>query len=251
MQCSHQLEFQRNWRKGLPMADEQNKGGDADPIKNVKAEFDRKLGNYDQKFATLEQNTNQLLNYVKQMQTPAKAAAPAAKLEDVWLDKPDEAASRVVDMATAAIRQEINAREATNTKVATTIQKLVSEFPELSSADHELTIKANEMYNAMSDDDKTSPVAYRAAVNSAALDLGYKPKASRTDEYEDAFALRGGNSATRNTRRDRSPSIAPETLEFAALVGLDTEDKGVQERLKARTQRNYTKWQSPKTAKKD
>jgi hypothetical protein len=228
---------------------EQDGGNANDPIKNVKAEFERKLGNVDQQMAAIKQSTDTLLNFVRSQQA-AKPAAPAVKLEDVWLDNHEAAAAIVVDRATQAIEQKLNQREANNTRTATTIQKLVSEFPELSSSDHELTMKANEVYNSMSEDEKTSPVAYKAAVNAAALDLGYMPKAKRTEEYEEAFALRGGNSATRNTRRGREPSLAQETLDFAALVGLDTDSKEVKESLKARSTRDYGKWQSPKTNKK-
>lgn len=223
---------------------EQEGGSSADQNKNLKAEFDRKLGNVDQQMAEIKSATNQLLSFVQKLNKAP--AAPAPKLEDVWLDKPDAAAAAVVDMAVHAIDQRLEAREAVTQKRATTIQRLVSEFPELSSNDHELTIKANEIYNSLSDEDKTSPIAYNAAVKEAALDLGYMPKSKRTDEYEEAFALRGGNTTTRNTKRSREPSIAAETLELAAMMGIDTENKEVVDRLKVRAKRDYKKWQAPK-----
>lgn len=196
--------------------------GSEDPIKNIKGEFDRKLGNMEQKMSTLQQTNEQLLAQLKSMSAPKPAPKVDSKLDTVWFDKPEEAAEEIVSRAERRIEEKFAKHAEANARQQSTLANLVSEFPELNSSGHELTKKAIEIYSSLSDEEKRSPIAYKAAVKEAALDLGYKPMAKRSEEEQD-FALRGTPSYGNERRATKSNKIDPQVAEFAALLGLDLE----------------------------
>jgi len=211
-----------------------NASASADPIKNLKAEMDRKLSN-------LQQTNEALIKQVQAMIQPKPAAsstASSAKLEDVWFDKPEEAASRIEER----VLTKISKQQETAAKSNATIGQLVSEFPELSDNNSDLTKKAVEIYSSFSEDEKSSPVAYRAAVREAAMELGVSPKSKRQASSEDDTFSIGGSSSSREDRR-AAKQMDQATLEFASIMGLDVNDKKVVERIKAKTKRNFNRYE--------
>jgi hypothetical protein len=212
-------------------------------LTNVKAEFSRKLSNIEQKYSNLESTNAQLLATLQAMSAPK--AAPTSKLEDVWFDKPSEAAARIKNEAKNEALQEIRSEQAAAARNNQTLSQLVSEFPELSDGNHDLTKKAVEIYSAMSPEDKTSPLAYKAAVREAASELAIMPKSKRRED--DDFSISGGGSSS--VRGESRPSrqgggIDKATEEFARLVGVDIDDPKVKERIKSKhNRRTYNKWE--------
>lgn len=215
-------------------------GGDQtpDPLKNVKAEFDRKLGNVNQQ---LEQTNKTLSGLVGQLQAMAKPAAAQQKpaptidkeIEDSWYDSPAKAASLIAERAKNEIRQELQSAGAIQQKTTNTLNALVSEFPELSDQEHEFTKRAIAIYSEMPEDEKSSPASYKAAVREAALEMGVKPRSKRTED-DDNFSLRsGGNYSSRgdggNARRRNT--LDPAVADFARMVGVNPDDPKVKERL--------------------
>ena len=211
--------------------------GAEDPIKNLKAEFGRKMDSF-------EQTQQALLAQLEKMNKPAPATKPTKKesnLDSVWFDKPEAAAEEIVSRAEARIDKKIADNAAITIKQQNVMAELVGAFPELSQGNHELTQAAVRVYNAMSDDEKQSPIAYKAAVKEAALDLGYKPMSKRTEE-EQEFSLRGG-SRSRSSDSRKSEKLSPETEEFARLMGVDVDKKEVRERLiNKHGRKNYTRY---------
>lgn len=218
-------------------------GGES--LTNVKAEFSRKLSNIEAKYSSLEQTNAQLLATLQAMSAPKQQAQPNSKIEDVWFDKPQEAAARIKQEAKAELMQELRAEGDRTAKQNATLAQLVSDFPELSDGNHELTKRAVEIYSGLSAEDKTSPIAYRAAVKEAALEMGVMPKSKRSQD--DDFTISGQGSST--TRSERSPSrqksgIDAATEEFARLIGVNIDDPKVKERIKSKhNRRSYGKWE--------
>lgn len=227
------------------MADE-TKGaaaGAEDPIKNLKEEFNRKLGNFDQKMSSLEQTNQALLAQLKSM-APAqpKPTKKENTLDQVWFDKPEEAAAEIVSRATASINKSLDERAAHAAKQQTTMAELVGDFPELANKSHDLTVAAVKIYDAMSDEDKRSPLSYKAAVKEAALDLGIKPMRKRSEEEQD-FSLRGGSRSDSPSRKRGPEKLSAETEEFARIMGVDVDDPKVKERLvNKHGRKNYTRY---------
>lgn len=211
-----------------------------DPLKNVKSEFDRKIGNVDQK---LDQTNKTLAGLVTQLQQMAKTTAPAQstkpaptvqkEIEDNWYDNPGKVAQLIKEEAKTELRQEITAANAIQQKTTNTLNSLVRDFPELSDQDNEFTKRAIAIYAEMPEDEKASPAAYKAAVREAALEMGVKPRSKRTEEELDDFSLRsGGNYSSRSEgSARRRNTLDPAVAAFAKLVGVDAEDPKTKERL--------------------
>lgn len=228
-----------------PENDNQSGVEGGESLTNVKAEFSRKLSNIEAKYAAVESTNAQLMATLKSMAEPKSAPVAQSKLEDVWFDKPNEAASRIKQEAKAEVMQEINAQNSRIAKQNDTLSQLVAEFPELSDGNHDLTKKAVEIYANMSSEDKTSPLAYKAAVREAASDLSIMPKSKRKYEDDD-YSISGGGSSSVRSERPRSDrgGIDKATEEFARLVGVDIDDPKVKERIKSKhNRRTYNKWE--------
>lgn len=229
----------------------QGSGGE-DAITNVKAEMNRKLSNVEQKMASLEQTNAALLAQLQAMSQPKGATGQAGSttnLSEVWYDKPELAAEAVIQAAEKRIESKIAAREATTAKTNQTLTQLVSEFPELNDSNHDLYKKAIETYNSYSADDRSSPVAYKAAVREAAMALGIQPVSKRSDDYvsdTDNYTLSGSStgSSSRSSKRgaDRS-GLTNEMVEFAKLVGVDIDNPKTKERVKQRATRKFNRWE--------
>lgn len=215
----------------------------SDPVHNVKQEFNRKLGNVEAKMSQLEQTNAALLQQLQNM-VPAKQepAVASRSINDVWLDNPEAAASMVAEAAEARVMSRLTAQA----QESNTIAQLASEFPELTDNNSALTKRAIEVYGAFSKEDKKSPVAYKAAVREAAMELGIVSKSKR-EQYEDDVSIKGsGASRARqeqgNKRRDSG--VDADTAEFARLVGVDIDDPKVKERIKSRhSRRTYSRWE--------
>ncbi len=213
-------------------------------LTNVKAEFSRKLSNIEAKYASLESTNAQLLATLQSISAPKAPAAPAAKLEDVWFDKPQQAADQIMAQAEERIMKRIDSRSDQLHRQNQTLSQLVSDFPELSDGNHEFTKKAVEIYSAMSAEDKTSPLAYKAAVKEAALEMGVMPKSKRKDD-DYVSSGNGSNSSRNESRSPRSGAgIDKATEEFAKLVGVNIDDPKVRDRIKSKhNRRSYNNWE--------
>lgn len=216
-------------------------GASAEDIKNVKAEFDRKLGNIEK--------TNQALlaqlQVLAQPKPPVREAPTKKPLKDLWYDDPDAAAKEIAAKATNDTLAQIRAENAVQQKKGNVIQGLYREYPELQDYDHPLTTKAVELFEKMTDEEKANPIAYKLAVKEAAEELDIKTKAKRKPkEDDDAFSLGGGKGGDKPARSKKSGELDPKTVAFAKLVGLNTDDEKVLTSLKQKADRkNWMTWE--------
>jgi hypothetical protein len=212
----------------------------ADDIKNVKSEFDRKLGN-------LEKTNQALLAQLQVLNQPKPQPAPAKKpLKDLWYDDPEAAASIIAKKASDDTLAIIGKENAIQARKGNVIQGLYREYPELQDYDHPLTIKAVEIFEKLTDEEKANPIAYKLAVREAAEELEIKTKAKRKPkDEEDSFSLGGsGGKTEKGTRAKRSSDLDPKTVEFARLAGLDVKDEKVLTNLKKHNDRkNWMTWE--------
>lgn len=203
----------------------------ADDVKNLKAEFNRKLSN-------LEENTQRLMAQLQTMTPPKKSDEP--KKVSVFDDE-EAYARQIEDRAEKRIEEKLSRQQAAQAKQQQTIAALVADFPELTDPGHDLTKKAVEIFESFSAEDKASPVAYRAAVREAAEELELKPKSKRKAKASDdeSFSLGGRTKVSPAAKKDE---IDPNTLVFAEAVGLKLTPE-VKERLKGKHgRRSYTDW---------
>jgi hypothetical protein len=186
----------------------------ADELKNLKAEMNRKLSN-------LESTNAALLEQMKAFAKPAAPAAPESGKKVSVFDDEDQFAESVVAAADARISKRMADQAASQAKANAVIGKLMNEFPELGDASNPLTVKANEIFAALPEEDKSHRLALDAAVKQAALEMGIKPKSKRSDDENDAFSL-GGSRGAGKSRRE-TDEVDARTLEFAKLMGADVD----------------------------
>jgi hypothetical protein len=226
---------------------DQNPGNNApdtqDPYKNLKAELDRKISNTSTEVTEMrkanEALTAQIAELTRKIVAPAPAATQSEDLSDLFYKDPARYAQIVADRAAAQADKIARQREDATRKTNTTLANLQNEYPELSDSSSELTKKAVEIYNSLPDDERNSSMAYKLAVQSAAVDLGVKPRSKRPvdDEPMGNPSYSGGRGGRRQSNK-----LDPATEELAQMFGLDTSKADVKDSLIQRAQRDWSKY---------
>lgn len=223
-------------------ADDQNQ---PDPIKNLKHEFGRKQDNVISELTALKQQLAELSqNIVKpSVGIKAKNQNDSDEMPDPIIDP-----KAYKDYIKREISQEMGQSINNNNQRQQQLSTLVQQFPELQDGNADLTKKAVEYYNKLSNEEKMSPNAYKYAVNDAALDLGVLPMSKRPRNEQDDESFTGASSS--NVRRPSQKNkqadekIDPATLAFAQAIGKDVNDPKYIESLKKYTSRkNWSKSQ--------
>lgn len=210
-----------------------------DPITNVKAEFNRKLDNVT---AELKRTQEAILSQLQAKAAPA--AQPEVDLSDLMYKDPVKYAEIVEERAEKRIMSKLDQRTAQQTKQNTVLNSLVQEFPELSDQNSPLFKKAVENYNTLSDDERSSPMAYKLAVKDAAMDLDIKPRSKRQSSDNEGYLMGGPGSGGSNSRPARTGDLDPIMTAFAEHLGLPINDPKRKESLKKRAQRkNWNNWE--------
>lgn len=207
-----------------------------DEFKNFKAEMGRKLGN-------LEQTNAQLLAQLQAMNSrpaPAHPAAGEPKVSDVWFDKPDEAARMIEERTEKRIEAKLAAQQAQAQKQQATLASLVAEFPELNQGDSDLAKRAVEIYNALPEDERATPMAYKVAVKDAALELGVKPKSRRAKSEADDFSLSSSKSAARPPKKNE---VDPAVEFLAEQFGVKLTPEVKERVAKNHGRKSYSSWE--------
>lgn len=189
-------------------------------LKNIKAEFNRKVENL--------------------RPTEPQVPKPQKKVSDLLYEDPDAAVALIEQQTEERITKKLDERHQSEYKRNTVLAEITSEFPEVSDAANPLTAKANEIFQKMAPEDRDNPISMKMAVAQAALELGVAPKSKRKaqQDEDDSFSLGGGQRSERGGNRRKKDDLPQETLEVAALMGLNTEDPKVVANLKKRAARN-------------
>lgn len=216
-----------------------------DPLKNIKAEFDRKYGN-------LEAGMKQLIEANKALTSQLSGLKPAPEsrqesAEDNWEEmltyKPAEAVRKIKDNAVRESEQVFRKVLNEQTSQQRAAASLLAEFPELSNAGEELTKETARILEGYSDEDRQNTAVVRSVAFEAAAKLGVKPVSVRRKEGEDSdsYTGSGSNRVTRRTSRTEE-EIDPLTIEAARAFGRDVDDPKYMENLKKHSKRNFRKY---------
>lgn len=218
-----------------------------DPIKNLKAEMDRKLSNSEAKLSELSNTNIALMQKLEEISRSVKPQAPASSnedLSDVFYKDPTRYAQIVEERASARAEKASQQREAAMRKTQGVLGQLQNDFPELASPDHELTRRAVEIYNGLPDDEKASSMSYKLAVQSAAVEMGVKPRSKRPVADDEPTGSSGSSSGRSSTRKREK--LDSNTEELAAIFGIDTSNPEVKERLIRTSNRDWSRYQPVK-----
>lgn len=212
-----------------------------DKLYNKTKELERKLGDTNSAIAAMKAQNDELLKRLEALSKPAQAPTSTQEdLSELIYKDPQRYAEIITERATKQAEARISGTLQSQARTQQTLSQLAAEFPELADQNHDLTKKAVEIYSAMSDEDKASPLSYRAAVKEAAMDLGIKPKSKRSVDDEPVHGGSGGGGAA-----PRKPKLDKATLELAERLGLDVSDAKVRDRLAERAQRNWMQYAPP------
>jgi hypothetical protein len=184
-----------------------------DKLENFKAEMARKLDNQNAQIQAL------LSQLEKKSATPVVSEAP--KKISVFDD--EEAYARTIEeRAEKRIEEKLARKEAQTARYQQTVQSILNEYPEAGAADSALMKRATEIYGSLSDEEKSSALAMKAAVASAAAEIGLRPKSKRpvvTDT--DGYSVSSSGSAKLST--PKQSDIDQRTHDLAILMGRDPE----------------------------
>lgn len=213
-----------------------------DPIKNLKSEMDRKLGN-------LEQSNQKLLEAIQGL-TTKKADPPVAakKVSDVIYEDADAAAEIIEKRAEERVMKRIDEREQYNG----TIAALYNDYPELSDGQSEMTKKTLSYLSQYPEAQRKNPTFIKLAARDAAAELGVMTKNKRGNGGGDDFSFGGGNSGGGKARDTKRTSAEDDMiLRTAEVLGVDISDPKKKERVLSR-KRNEREWLQyrPSTTKK-
>lgn len=211
-------------------------------FKNLKTEFSRKQEN-------IQSELMELKNLIiSQQQSKAQTSKQDKEEKPDPIVDPDGYENYILQKAEAKIAASVNQNNQRQTQLAT----LVQQFPELQDGTSELTKKAVDYYNKLTNEEKMSPNAYKFAVQDAAMELGVVPMSKRkTNDYDESSDYVGSssnsnssNSSSRKSNRNKEEEIDPMTLEFARALGRPVNDPEYIKRLKETSKRkNWTKGQ--------
>ncbi len=182
-----------------------------DPVKNIKAEMDRKLSNLTKQ---LEEQARLMQQMAVQRQPEVPQASSKSTKIDPFADDFDQQIERMVE---SRLNNKINA-QSRETQV---INEMRNDYPELDRADSELSQKVLEIYKQYGENER-GPLAIKAAIRDAAADLGLVParkRARKEDSGEETLSSGSGSEGGGNSRRNsKKDEIDPKTEAFAALL---------------------------------
>jgi hypothetical protein len=219
-------------------------------LRNVKSEFDRKLGNIER--TAIEANAR-LQQQMEQFLAAIKPAPPQAgkeeDLADLALTDPKRYAEVVRKQAEDAADRKIDSFRSEQSSQAArnqTLTQLVNDFPELADANTELYKMADSELRKVPVNQQT-PAMIKAAILDAASELGLqkvsKRKRHESDDNE-SFSLGGsGSSNSRSEKREKKGTIDERTLMWSELLGRDPNDPKVKAGLeKAVKRKSYSSY---------
>jgi hypothetical protein len=231
----------------------ENEGADAsesteqesapDPIKNVKAEFERKYGNVESKLSALEQTNRALAEQLSKFQAgPAKAASDDLDPDEV-LTNTGQFVNKLINKVSKSVESTLESRSRADNERAQVLAALVQDYPELQQAGSEMYQETLKSLGELPQEMQASSHGYKMAAYKAAANLGLQPKqrrAKKDSEASDDFSFKGGKSAA--PKKQAKSEIDPKILMTAELFGIDITDEKELEDLKKYTKREY--WRS-------
>lgn len=208
---------------------------------NLKAEFNRKQKELEDKMTSqlskLAESQKALLDRLESLNQPTKQASESSDdIEDLWYSDPRKAASKIKEETQAEIRKQYEADQARQTKQNQMINDLTRKYPELSDVNSPLTQKVYEIYNQFAPEDQQNPTSIKAAVLEAASELGVMPTSKRQNTQEETFSM-GSSTGSRRPTPKKEEELSEKTEQWAALLGLNINDKKTRESLKKRSER--------------
>ena len=234
--------------------------GIQDQNQNIKAEFNRKIENLskaNESLATQNDALSQKLDAIMgQLESNNQQSAinsnAQESIEDLRYTDPD----KYIELKMAEVDKKVDAKlqqqNDLNTQKQQVLTQLSSDYPEINDPNSELYKKAIEIGTRYNKDFVATPEGIQLAVREAAAQLGVIPSNLRKKQVEGegeqdmSEFIGGGSSGSNNSKgkKQGKQELDQKTVVTAELMGLDTNDPKVIERLKKRASRkNWNRWE--------
>ena len=215
--------------------------GEAEPIKNLKAEFDRKTANLDAEAKALRSEVQAL---VAQLKGSAQPTAPETGKKISVFDDEEAYARQIEERAEQRIEKKMAAQQERQAKYQSVSIQLMADFPELGDKSSPLMQKAQEVFNSLSEEDRAHPLAMKTAVYDAATELDVKPMNKRSRKEDDSFALGSGSGSSSTNKNKGSSDVSENDTMLAQLLGVNIDDPKVRDRIaKKHGRKSYGKYE--------
>lgn len=213
--------------------------GAPDPLKNIKAEMDRKLGNVTEQ---LRLQSEMLERTLQQMQA-AKNTAPAAPVEE---PDPIIDAAGYKEHIKREVLGEVERRNSLSQATQSEIMRLQAMYPEFGENNSEAAKVALQKFQALDPALKGTPAGAKLVMMEAAAELGLVPASRRRrSESEDDYTVGGSPSQAAPQRsKQSSKKVDDLTLAFASKIGINVNDQNTRKELEKYAQRDrWGKWE--------
>lgn len=216
----------------------------ADLLRNLKSEISRKLQNSDSKLEALAAQNEILTQALQNLSRPSRQELSNDDLEELASSNPRAYQQMIKKQIKDEVSMEMNTSMQQEQQRQQVLNQLVSDYPELTKSDSELTSRAVSIYNSLSKSEQASSMSYKIAVRDAAAELGLLPNSKRksnssTEEWTSSGSSRSSQGTSSGNQRKKS-ELSDHTLAFAQMVGLDVSKPEVLKSLEKRAQRK--KW---------
>lgn len=206
-----------------------------DYFKDIEKRIDSKIGEQTSKLDALTRSQSELVAALS-ARNSEKVSKESEDMSSLMYSDPEAFAKKIEERAERKLRAQSERQSAEQAELA----RLVADFPELNDPNHEVTAEAIRIYGALPDSDKASKLAYRAAVNEAALKHGLVPKSRRAKADPDSFTMGSGRGGSA-----KGSKVDNRMMEFARVLarasGRDIDsDKNYADRL-AGIAKNYNR----------
>lgn len=200
-----------------------------DPIKQLKGEFNRKLGETNKLIEQMAQTNAQLSQQLQSIVNPKAAPAKEEPLERLMYSDPKKYTAIVTEQAKQQALAEMRTESQSQGAVQAKIAALASEYPELSDQNSDLTKASVELLKAANAIQMKDPSTYEHAVLKAAQQLDVKPRSKRPKTEDDFVPASYASPQNRRTRKTEE-SVIKEGKESAAAFGINLDDPKTKER---------------------
>lgn len=214
-----------------------------DPIKNLKAEFERKTANISQQQAETQRQLEAILAEVQKSMAPKEAPRKAAK--DLIYEDPEEYARQVREDAVREASEAVSRQYQASAAVTSAVNSLQAQYPEFAQEGSEAAKLAVEKAAKLPAKLKGTAEGARLVMLETAAELGLVAASKRRTQVTQEEPVAGSRSST-STSQSRKPAgkVDDKTRAFAELLGLDFNDpKQVAALEKASSRKNWSKYE--------
>lgn len=229
------------------VSSEQEQGNDeqeiVDPIKNMKAEFDRKTATIAEQQRQTQSQLEAILAEVQRSMAPKEPPRKADK--DLIYEDPEKYARQIREDAVREATETVTKQYQASQAVQSAVASLQSQYPEFAQDGSEASKLAVEKAGRLPAKLKGTAEGARLAMLEAAQELGLVMSSKRRTNVSQEEPVTGNRSSTTSSQaRKPTGKVDEKTKAFAELLGLDFNDpKQVALLEKASTRKNWKSYE--------